>query len=43
MTWEACVQKETGFLAYGMPNEAAKQALAPLQPTYEASIDGFIR
>jgi quinol monooxygenase YgiN len=37
------VQKETSFLAFGSPNEAAKQALAPLKPVYETPLTGFIR
>ena len=37
------VQKEVSLVVYGSPNEAAKQALAGLNPVYETPIDGFIR
>ena len=37
------VQKEVSLIVYGSPNEAAKQALAGLNPVYETPIDGFIR
>jgi quinol monooxygenase YgiN len=37
------VQKELSLIVYGSPNEAAKQALAGLNPVYETPIVGFIR